>query len=113
MGTFGSMISTSDIDSNTLVSPTPAATINLNAATGNLFKWTAGENETVNITAGQLAGRLITLMIENDGILPRTITLGTGIKPIGVIVGTTLRTANVVLQSDGTTFWELSRTLGL
>lgn len=93
-------------------SPTPGATMNLGASAGNLFKWTAGENETVNITSGQQAGRVITFMITNDAII-RTITMGTGIVSIGAIVGTALKTAVVVLQSDGTNFYELSRTLGL
>lgn len=112
MPAFGSILSTSDVNVNTSSAPTPGATINLDAAVGNLFKWTAGENETVNVTAGQQAGRVITLMITNDAVI-RTITLGTGIVSVGVIVGTALKTAVVVLQSDGTNFYELSRTLGL
>lgn len=112
MSALGTILSTADVNSNVLSAPTPAATINLNAALGNLFKWTAGENETVNITAGQQAGRVITLMITNDAVI-RTITLGTGIVSLGVIVGSALKTAVVVLQSDGTNFYELSRTLGL
>ena len=112
MPAFGTILSTADVNVNASSAPTTGATINLDAAVGNLFKWTAGENETVNVTAGQQAGRVITLMITNDA-LARTITLGTGIVSVGVIVGTALKTAVVVLQSDGTNFYELSRTLGL
>lgn len=112
MTRFGSILTSSDINVNASASPTPGATINIDASIANLFKWTAGENETVNITSGQQAGRVITLMITNDA-LARTITLGTGIVSVGVIVGTALKTAVVVLQSDGTSFYELSRTLGL
>lgn len=92
--------------------PTPGATVSIDASTANLYKWTAGQNETINITAGQKAGRVITFMITNDAVI-RTITLGTGIVSIGTVVGTALKTAVVVLQSDGTNFYELSRTLGL
>mgnify|MGYP001564748988 CR=1 FL=1 len=112
MAAFGTILTTSEVGVSAVVSPTPGATVSIDATLGNLFKWTAGENETVNITAGQTAGRVITFMITNDA-LARTITLGTGIVSLGVIVGTALKTAVVVLQSDGTNFYELSRTLGL
>lgn len=112
MSTFGTINTTSEITVAASASPTPGTTINLDASTANLFKWTAGETETVNITAGQKAGRVITLMITNDAVI-RTITLGTGIVSLGAIVGTALKTAVVVLQSDGINFYELSRTLGL
>lgn len=112
MTVLGSILSTADVSRNTSSAPTPGATVSIDASLANLFKWTAGENETVNITAGQQAGRVITFMIVNDAII-RTITLGTGIVSIGTIVGTALKTATVVLQSDGTNFYELSRTLGL
>jgi hypothetical protein len=112
MTRFGAIGSASDVSVAASSAPTPGATVSIDATLANLFKWTAGENETVNITAGQQAGRVITFMIVNDAV-PRTITLGTGIVSVGVIVGTALKTAVCVLQSDGTNFYELSRTLGL
>lgn len=112
MPAFGAILSTQDLSKNASSSPTPGATVSIDATLGNLFKWTAGENESINITAGQQAGRVITLMVTNDA-LARTLTMGTGIVSLGVIVGTALKTAVVVLQSDGTNFYELSRTLGL
>ena len=112
MSALGAINSTSEVRIDASVNPTPGATISIDASTANLFKWTSGETETVNITAGQKAGRVITFMITNDAII-RTITLGTGIISVGAIVGTALKTAVVVLQSDGINFYELSRTLGL
>ena len=112
MAALGTILSTADVDKNSSTGPTPGATININAAVANLYKWTAGETETVNVTAGQQAGRVITFMIVNDAVI-RTITFGTGIVSVGVVVGTALKTAVIVLQSDGTNFYELSRTLGL
>lgn len=112
MPAFGTVLSTQDISKNGSSAPTPGATVSIDATLGNLFKWTAGENETISITAGQQAGRVITLMVLNDA-LARTLTMGTGIVSLGVVVGTALKTAVVVLQSDGTNFYELSRTLGL
>lgn len=112
MSALGTILSTAEVGVAASSSPTPGATINIDASTANLFKWTAGENETVNITAGQKAGRVITFMIVNDAVI-RTITLGTGIVSAGTIVGTALKTSVSVFQSDGTNFYELSRTLGL
>lgn len=112
MATFGTILSTASTSTNTSSSPTPGATVSINPTLGNLFKWTAGENETVNISGTQVAGQVITLMIVNDAVI-RTITLGTSIVSAGVVIGTALKTAVVVLQSDGTNFYELSRTLGL
>jgi hypothetical protein len=112
MSLLGAILSTAEVTVAAAGTPTPSGTISIDASTGNLFKWTAGETETVNISAGQKAGRVITLMVTNDAII-RTITLGTGIVSIGAVVGTALKTAVVVLQSDGTNFYELSRTLGL
>ena len=112
MAALGTILSTQDVDKNASSSPTPGATVSIDASLGNLFKWTSGEAETVNITAGQQAGRVITLMITNDAIA-RTITLGTGIVSTGVVIGTALKTEMILLQSDGTSFYELSRTLVL
>lgn len=112
MATLGAILSTQDMAKNASSSPTPGATVSIDATLGNLFTWTAGENETINISAGQQAGRVITFMVTNDAV-PRTLTLGTGIVSTGVIVGTALKTAVCVLQSNGTSFYELSRTLGL
>lgn len=112
MSALGTINSTSEVRVELSANPTPGAAISIDASSANLFKWTAGETETVNVIAGQKAGRVITLMITNDAII-RTITLGTGIVSVGAIVGTALKTAVVVLQSDGTNFYELSRTLGL
>lgn len=112
MATLGSIAANVDVDRNIVGTPAAGATVSIDATLGNIFKWTSGENETVNITAGQLAGRIITLMITNNA-LARTITLGTGFVSLGVIVGTALKTSMSVFQSDGTSFYELSRTLGL
>lgn len=112
MARLGGIISSTDLDSNSMVAATPGAIVTIDCTTGNLFVWTAGENETVNITGTQKAGQKITFMITNDA-LARTITLGTGMVSLGVIVGTALKTAVAVFQSNGTSFYELSRTLGL
>lgn len=112
MARLGAITSPTELDCNVMVNPTPGATVTIDCTTGNLFSWTAGENETVNISGTQKAGQIITFMIANDA-LARTITLGTGIVSSGIIVGTALKTAVAVFQSNGQSFYELSRTLGL
>lgn len=104
--------SNTEMSFNALISPTPGPTVTIDPSQGNVAKWTAGENETVNISGSHAAGQRLTLMIVNDA-LARTITLGTGFISIGVIIGTALKTSVSCFQSDGTNFVELSRTLGL
>lgn len=103
------------IGSTQLIAGVPGAIVTLTIASDVmqiLATWTAGETETVNLSGTQREGTILTLMITNDA-LARTITLATGMTSIGVVVGTALKTAIVVMQSNGTTFYELSRTLGL
>lgn len=104
-----------NIGSCNTIAGTPGATVTItfdNTFTQTIVSWTAGETETVNLSGTQKAGMFLILMITNDA-LARTITLGTGMTSTGVIVGTALKTAIVVMLSNGTTFYELSRTLGL
>ena len=103
------------IGSTQEIAGTPGATVTLTIQSDVmhiLATWTAGQAETVNISGTQRPEQMLTLMITNDAIA-RTITLGTGITSTGVIIGTGLKTAIAVFQSNGTTFHELSRTLGL
>lgn len=104
-----------NIGSTQTLAPTPGATVTVSFSSDFmrvLAAWTAGEAETVNLSGTQKAGQMLTLLITNDA-LARTITLGTGMTSIGVVVGTALKTAVLVFESNGTTFYELSRTLGL
>lgn len=87
--------------------PTPGSTVAI-AVSNTPFKvysWTAGETETVNLSGTHSAGQIIVLQILNDVTLARTITLGTGFKSTGVIVGTTTKTATAMFISDGTNFY--------
>lgn len=98
-----------------LIQPTPSATVSVAIpidARDVVAKWTAGENETINLTGTQKTGQSLTLLIGNDA-LARTLTLGTGLVSLGVVVGTALKTAVLSFRSDGTSFYEVSRTLGL
>lgn len=95
-----------------LSSPTPGATVTLTLVDGvELYKWTAGEAETVNCSGTQKIGQTITCQILDSG--GRTITFGTGFKASDTIAGTNGKTATITFRSDGTNFYELSRTLAI
>jgi hypothetical protein len=114
MTLIGSVLSTSDIAVPLQSSPTPGATVSVVLANGTLFSWTAGENETVNVTlTGGVVGASYFFKITNDGVVPRTITMGTNITSSGAIVGTVSKIAVVHFVYDGSRLIEASRTLGL
>jgi hypothetical protein len=93
------------------ISVTPSGTISIDVSTGNYAKWSAGQNETVNATGTQYASQELTLIVTNDGVLPRVVTFGTGFVSIGILTGTVNKTSIVRFVSDGTNLYELCRTL--
>ena len=98
-----------------ILSATPGATVTLTLdveATRMVAIWTAGENETINLSGTQKQGQFLTLMVTDDAVI-RTLTFGTGFSSSGVAIGTALKRSTHLFQSDGTNFVELSRTLGL
>jgi hypothetical protein len=109
----GAVTSTAEVGPRIHTAVTPSGTISLDVTLGVSYGWTAGENETVNASGTQIAGQEITCIIGNDGVLPRTITFGTGFKPLGTIIGTTTKTAVIKFVSDGTNLWEVARSLAL
>jgi hypothetical protein len=92
---------------------TPGPTINLDALSGDIAQWTAGENETVNIRGIQLLGQRLVFFITNDGILPRVITFGNGFKASGVLTGVLSKTTVLEFMSNEIAFHELYRSVGL
>jgi len=76
-------------------------------------RWTIAQTTTLNISGTPVDGQELTLIVLNDGVLPRTLTLGTGLSGIGTIVGTLSKRAILTFLADGGTFYERCRTLGL
>lgn len=116
MTTFGQINITNEVKDVATQTPTPAATINLTISAGkNTFvNWTASQNETVNISMGTPnTGDELTLLITNDGILPRVITFGTLLTSIGIVTGVLSKTSTVKFVSNGVNFFEVSRTVGI
>ena len=90
-----------------------SATITLTVTEGNTFTLTSTGNCTINASGTQVTGQEITVLILNDGSLPRTVTFGTGFKAAATVIGTVNKMAALKFVSDGTNLYELCRTLGL
>jgi hypothetical protein len=106
----------SNIGGVTLPSITPGSTVTVtidNTVPHHQAAWTAGQNETVNISGTPLDGQTLTLIITNDGVLPRTITLGTGFSGNGTIIGVTSKRSTLTFEASGGTFYETSRVVGV
>lgn len=99
-----------------LINPTPGSTVTLTidpAVPHHQFAWTAGENETVNVSGTPRDGQTMTLLISNDATLARVITLGTGISGNGTIIGVASKKSIAHLEANGGTFFERSRLVGV
>ena len=91
-----------------------AATLEYNHTLGEIIKFTtvhATGNTTINASFPK-AG-LLTIIATNDATSGKVITFGTGFKSTGTLTGTVNKTAVVQFVCDGTSYWEISRTLNL
>ncbi len=113
MPTLGSILSTSNLPTAVAVAATPGATVAVDIDAGDVFHWTAGENETVNVTGTHAIWRKITFIILNDGTLPRVITFGTGIRSLGVVTGVASKISTIEFISNGTDMIEVARAVAI
>ena len=98
------------------LAPTAGATVTLtiNATMPRLLaQWTAGEAETVEISGTPSDNQELVCLLLNDGVVPRTITFGTGCAPSATVIGTVNKRAMVSFRAYGGTFYERARTLAL
>ena len=70
-------------------------------------------NATLTMTSGGSKGQEMYLKIDNDTDANRTIAFGSVFVVNGNVIGSTAATAILHFISDGTKFWEVSRTTGL
>jgi hypothetical protein len=70
-------------------------------------------NATITLTSPGEKGQEMYLKIDNDTDADRTITFGSMFKVTGTLTGSTAASAILHFISDGTAFWEVSRTTGL
>lgn len=99
-----------------LLTPTPGATVTITIAADiphTIASWTAGEIESIVISGTPNDGQLLTLIITNDGVLGRVLTLSTGLLGIGTIVGVTSKKSIVTFVALGGTFYETGRAVGI
>ena len=116
MSAFGTIISTSEVKDTASQTPADAATINVTVVAGKntVVRWTTTQNTTVNISAGTPSiGDRLTMIVINDGILPRVITWGTLLTSIGVATGVISKTSIVEFVGNGANFVESNRTVGI
>ena len=91
-------------------------TISVNPALGNTFETTtinATGSATINFLNAGTAGQQVKLIIINDATSGKTMTWGTYLRPASsTLVGVASKASTIVFQSDGTSFFELSRETG-
>lgn len=113
---FGKINSIDEVKPLDSQNPVVGAIIDLTIVPGRntIVKYIADQNSTINILAAiPQEGDELTIIITNDGILPRTTTLGALLSNIGVAVGV-INTINIIrFISDGVKFIETSRNIGL
>jgi hypothetical protein len=93
---------------------TPGATVAVNAALGDFFTLTPGEDETLNVTGGS-TGQILCLLVTTSGATSRTLTFGTNFVSQGTLATgtTTAKRFMVKFLFDGTNFIEMSRTAAM
>jgi hypothetical protein len=117
----GGQIRSSTVTALTAISANGAAADQeLNSALGQVFTITVSPPSgvasiTLNHTAAQTAGSLMTLIITATTVQNTTFTFGTGIVSAGTLVttaaaGPATRFFTISFMSDGTTFYEVART---
>lgn len=92
----------------------PAMTLDVTA--GDVHKIRTipnGGNATLNAATAGLAGQHMWIIIANDNISAKTITFGANLLSTGPLAGVIGRSATIHFVSDGTAWYEVSRTVGL
>jgi hypothetical protein len=72
-----------------------------------------GGNATLSAATAGLPGQHMWIIIANDNISAKTITFGANLLSAGPLAGAMGRSSTIHFVSDGTAWYEVSRTLGL
>ncbi len=110
----GDLVARRLIGSMDVLSYSPAIT--LDVTLGDMHKITTVNglgNSTINATTGGLAGQHMWLIIANDPASAKTISFGANLKSSGALTGTAGKSATIHFISDGTTWYEVARTMNL
>ena len=91
-------------------------TMTLDVTAGDLHKIRTtpnGGNATLDASTGGLPGQHMWIIISNDMTGAKTITFGANMLSAGPLNGSLGKSATLHFISDGTTWYEVSRTVGL
>jgi hypothetical protein len=91
-----------------------AMTIDVTAGDVHKIRTTpSGGNATLGAATGGLPGQHMWIIIANDNTSAKTITFGANLLSTGPLAGVTGRSSTIHFVSDGTAWYEVSRTVGL
>lgn len=105
-----------NIGGRSIIDATPGATVTITIDTSvphTIARWTAAQITTINISGTPVDGQELILLITNDAVLGRVITLGTGLLGNGIITGVISKKSVVSFVADSGVFIEQSRTIGI
>ncbi len=92
----------------------PAMTLDVTAGDLHKIRTTpSGGNATLQAATGGLPGQHMWIIIANDNTSSKIITFGANLLSAGPLAGVTGRSATIHFVSDGTAWYEVSRTVGL
>jgi hypothetical protein len=93
-----------------------AARITLDVTAGDLHKTTTSNSvgdATINAATRGLPGQHMWIIVQNDEISGKTVTFGDNFRSAGALQGVAGKAATLHFVSDGTSWYEVSRTRNL
>lgn len=92
------------------------AAMTLDVTSGDVHKIRTaptGGNSTLSAATGGLPGQHMWIIISNDNTSAKTVTFGANLLSAGPLAGAAGKSATIHFVSDGTAWYEVSRTVGL
>lgn len=105
-----------NIGGRQIIDSTPGTTVTITidvTIPHTIARWTAAQATTINISSTPIDGQELTLIVLNDGVLPRVLTLGTGLAGMGIITGVLSKRCVIRFIASSGTFYEETRSVGL
>lgn len=105
-----------NIGGTQVLTPTAGTTVTITidpTASVILASETAAQDQSLVISGTPQDGTRLTIIITNDGVLPRTITASTGLSALSTIVGITSKKSTISFIALNGTFIETARTVGI
>lgn len=105
-----------NIGGTQILTPTAGTTVTLiidPTAKEILASETAAQDQNIVISGTPQDGTRLTIIITNDGVLPRTITSSTGLSALSAVVGVVSKKSTISFIALNGTFIETSRAVGI